>query len=345
MSFFRAISAAVLPLAALFFSGADAYAQSANVTYLEGSVDYQPSGQLRSPAQIGETLHPGDSIITGTNGLADLQRQNQAQITVSPGTVFTLRQIEQGGQKRDVLAVALGSIVFKFNQLFGREPEIATASASAGIRGTELTVYAGADGTSLFIVNKGKVDVTSGGKTVDLTEAEGVQVTPGQAPGAKFKVLAGFVNYSTWNADRVKAMLADPAASALRIEKQMSYFEEQIATLAPEYSKTAAALVAARARLKEVLQKEGSAAGNKYYGDSVFPLEKRGADLFLNIRYYALSALSLRTYVLGRLYLELATRYIAQPNNTLYSSFLRVYNRVLTSFQEKVVPYLVPADI
>ena len=330
---------------ALFLAPGFIYAQSADVTYVEGSVDLQPSGQDRTEAMIGDSLNPGDSIITGSDGIADLQKQDQSQITVSPGTVFTIRQISQGGQKRDVLALALGSISFKFNQVVGTEPLISTASAAAGIRGTELTVYAGSDGSSLFVVKSGKVDVTSAGQTVDLTQSEGVQVSPGQAPGAKFKVLAGFENFSSWNAGKVKAMLDDPVAAAERVEQQMSYYEKEIAVLEPEYAKNTEALTAARAKLKDVQQTQGKDAGQGYYTQNVFPLEKQGVGLFLNIRYYALSALSLKRFVLGRMYLDLTTRYITDPGNAMYTQFLNTYNRVVTTFDATVVPHLVAADI
>lgn len=326
--------------------GGRAFAQSADVTYVQGSVDLQPTGQPRGPAMIGDAMNPGDSIITGQDGLAQLQKASLADITVSPGTVFTLRQVDEGGTTRDVLSVSLGSLAFKFNQLGGKEPLIATASATAGIRGTQLKVYAGADGSSLFVVEKGKVVVSgASGTPVDLTANQGVEVNPGGPPGQKIKVLHGQVDYSTWNAGKLQKLLSDPAAAAGNVQKQMQSYIAQIDKLWPEYQKAYKELTIQREKLVEVRKKDGTKAGTDYYLKNVLPVEKDARGLFLNVRYYTLSALSLRRYVLGVMYVRLTSMYIVRQSNPTYQSFLRIYRDVIASYEKSVVPHLVAADI
>ena len=323
-----------------------AFAQQASVTYLEGSVDLQPAGQDRTEAQIGDSLNVGDSIITGDDGTAQLQKQDTTQINVSPNTVFTLRQRGgTGGQKRDVLSVALGSITFSFNQLAGNEPDISTPSASAGIRGTVLTVYAGADGSSLFIVKSGSVAVQSGGKMQLLAKDEGVEVNPGQPPGEKFKILRGQVDYSTWNKQKLDNILLDPQGAALRVEAQMKDYIAQIDALLPQYNETVAELKAERAKRDAIGKEQGTPAMQKYGQEHVYPLELLASAQFLNLRYYALSAFSLKRFVLGRMYIRLASMYITDRTNTVYEKFMGAYRDTVRIFDEKVVPLLVPADI
>ncbi len=323
-----------------------AFAQQADVIYVQGSVDLQPAGQDRTEAQIGDSLNVGDSIITGDDGSAQLQKQDTTQINVSPDTVFTLQQrASSGGQKRDVLSVALGSITFSFNQLAGNEPDISTPSASAGIRGTVLTVYAGADGSSLFVVKQGQVAVQSGGKTELVTKDEGVEVNPGEAPGQKFKALHGFVDYSTWNKQKLDSILRDPHRAALKVEAQMETYIDDIHKLAPEYNKTYAELTRQRAKRDAIGKELGKAAMEQYSREHVYPLELLATAQIINLRYYALSAFSLKRFVLGRMYIRLASMYITDQQNQLYRKFIEIYEKTVKTFNEEVVPLLVPADI
>ncbi len=323
-----------------------AFAQQASVIYVQGSVDLQPAGQDRTEAQIGDGLNLGDSIITGDDGSAQLQKQDTTQINVAPDTVFTLRQRSgAGGQKQDVLSVALGSITFSFNQLSGNEPDISTPSATAGIRGTVLTVYAGADGSSLFIVKEGKVAVESGGKLSLVTKDEGIEVNPGQPPGKKFEILHGFVNYRTWNKQKLDNILLDPQSAALRVESQMKDYITQIDELLPKYKETFAELIAERKKRDQVGKEEGAQAMGKYTAEHVFPLESLATAQYINLRYYALSAFSLKRFVLGRMYIRLASEYITNQSNPVYAKFLQVYRQTVKAFEATVVPLLVPADI
>jgi hypothetical protein len=335
----------MLVVSSVLWGGA-VYGQSAAVTYVEGGVDLRPHGRPRSEALIGDAVLPGDSIITGADGLAQLQKSNLSQITVSPDTVFTVRRIDDNGTKHDVLFVSLGSLAFKFNQLGGKEPLIATMSATAGIRGTVLKVYAGADGSSLFVVEAGKVSVTgTGGNSVDLTSNEGVEVAPGQPPGRKIKVLRGQISYASWNERRLKNLLLDPAGAALNVEKQMNVYIAHITEIWPKYQQVFAQLTSERAKLPRIEAKEGKQAQTDFYGKTVYPLEVLSNGLFLNLRYYTLSALSLRRYVLGRMYTRLTSLYITDEASSVYRRFLRVYRRIIAAYERSVVPHLVTADI
>ncbi|HUX21778.1 MAG TPA: hypothetical protein VMW69_11110 [Spirochaetia bacterium] len=332
--------------ALMLWVAAGAFAQSADVTYVEGSVDMEHHGQPRAEANIGDSLNPGDSVITGADGLAQLQKSNLADITVSPGTVFTLRQIDQNGTKQDVLAVSLGSLAFKFNQLGGKEPLIATLSATAGIRGTSLKVYAGADGSSLFVVESGKVSVSgTGGNSVDLTPNEGVEVSPGKPPGEKIKILYGKVDYASWNDQRLQNILMDPAAAVANVAKQLDDYVAKINDLAPRYKKTFEELQQNRSKLAGIKEKSGQKAMEDYYNKEVYPLEALSASLYINLRYYTLSALSLRRYVLGRMYTRITSMYINDENNVVFSRFIDAYRKALSTFERFVVPQLVAADI
>ena len=110
-------------LTAVFASGV-VCAEQADIVYVEGYVDVKDSRGARFEAEIGEVITTGDTVITGGDGRAEIERSTSAVINVAPRTVFTLMEIEEEGEKREVLSCALGSVKFKFNRLTGREPRI-----------------------------------------------------------------------------------------------------------------------------------------------------------------------------------------------------------------------------
>lgn len=183
------------------------------------------------------------------------------------------------------------------------------------------------------------------GKTTTLAPDEGVEVVPGQPPGEKFKVLRGQVNYATWNKQKIDNILLDPEGSALRVEQQMNDYINQLNELLPKYKESKAQLDANRAQLDVIEKQQGKDARQKYYAEKVYPLEVLASSQFLNVRYYALSAFSLKRFVLGRMYIRLASSYMNDVGNPIYQKFLAVYNRSVQSFNASVVPFLVAADI
>ncbi|MFW6223644.1 MAG: FecR family protein, partial [Spirochaetota bacterium] len=203
-------------------------AQDAEVAYVEGFPELRSSGGARFELDFGDLVESGDSVITGATDYAELERGTGNTIRVNENTVFTLQQVEREGRTETVLENTVGSVSYRFNRVTGREPRIGTASAAAGVRGTELTVYAGDDGTSLFAVDSGLVDVEAEGRTVSLTENEAVEVVAGQAPGEKFEWLGAELDFSTWNADRLDVFLEDPLEGLVRIEERLNYFAEQV---------------------------------------------------------------------------------------------------------------------
>jgi hypothetical protein len=199
-------------LAALFLAAAlAAGAVPAGVAYTEGQASVRFKRGTVRDAAIGDILNTGDGVRTGADGFVELE-QRGVTLRIDPGTVFTLMEKEQKGRATGVLSLVLGSVKFRYDKLTGQEPLIQTASCIAGVRGTELTVYAGVDGSALIVVEKGAVEVESEGATVALSPEEAVEVRPGQPPGDKFTVRRDQID-CTWNDDKLQAMAADPLAS------------------------------------------------------------------------------------------------------------------------------------
>ncbi len=337
--------AAVLGGALFLLAAGPAFGQQADVVYLEGYPELRPSGGRSLELDFGDLVRPGDSVVTGRTDFVELEQGSGNTIRVAADTVFTLQEVEEDGETQTVLSTAVGSVALRFDRITGREPRIATPATVAGVRGTELTVYAGSDGSALFLVDSGLVDVEAAGTTVSLTDGEGVEVPPGGPPGEKFSRVGRELDFSTWNQGRVDAFLDDPVAGMERISDRLSYFQEEMMRLIPIYADLSEKLANLRREVTRLSQEGPEEEYERLRSEEFFPLMNDAQATFVNIRYYSLSALSLRRFVASRVYTQMKQKYLLNSGDATYRRFLSIYHSALADFESVVVPQLVPADI
>lgn len=321
------------------------FAQTADVVYIDGWVDLKRAGKVLEEALIGDVVRIGDSVLTGEDGRAELTRQGASRILISPNTIFLLSETVKAGEKQTVLSCVLGAVSMRFDRMTEKEPIITSPSISAGVRGTEFTVFTAPDGTTLVAVESGLVDVEASGATVSLSAEEGVEVRPGEPPGEKFKVLRGQIDYSGWSAEKMESFLEDPSGALDRLNLRMKEYAARIEEYKGLEARLRQAAVIERDRLAGIKAEKGEAAMLDHYKTIVQPLDEQTAFSILNQRFYALSALSLRRYIMTSLYVTMKTRYLPDPSSGIYSSFLDKYNKLLALYEEGVVPHLVEADM
>ncbi len=340
----RSLTARVLFSTAFLLAACAAFAIPTDITYAEGEASIRFRSGKQQEAEIGAVVNTGDMLKTGRDGLVELD-QKGVVLKISPNTIFTLMEREQKGSSTPVLSVALGSIKFRYNKLTGKEPTVQTNGCAMGVRGTEFSVFAGADGSSLIVVDSGTVEVEAEGRTVSLAPDEGVEVRLGQGPGEKFAVHSDQIDYSTWNDEKLAGMLADPAAAMTGIEERMASYIASVAEYDGLYREYKQKLDEERQKRIKISEESGAEEARKYEGEIVMPLMLTTSSLFLNLRFYSLAALSLRRWVGGRLYLFMKSRHITSPADTAYTDFLGRFERLLAGFERSIAPQLVEADI
>ncbi len=321
-------------------------AQPAEVVYLEGLPEIYPGGGSPFPADFGDAVETGDSVVTGSSDYVELERGPSELIRVSPDTVFTIREEDRGGKRQSVLSAAAGEIAFRFDRITGEsEPRLGSASVSAAVRGTEVTVYVGDEGTTLFLVESGQIAVESAetAQTVDAGQATEVGLV-GQA-GKPFVWDAERIDYASWNAERVDRFLDEPVTGVRTVREKLRAFAERVELLRPRYEAAYQSLEEARDRYEQIEEEDGEEALRRYQRETVRPLIEQAQAVILNLRYNALSALSLRRFVLGKMYMNMKSRYIFDQDAAEYREFIGIYNDTLEEFEERIVPELVPADI
>jgi hypothetical protein len=336
----KACLLSVLFLAAALAAGA----VPAGVAYTEGEATVRFKSGAQRDAAIGDVLNTGDGVRTGADGMVELD-QKGVTVHINPGTVFTLMEKDQKGKTAGVLSLALGSIKFRYSRLTGQEPLIQTASCIAGVRGTELSVYAGVDGSSLIVVEKGAVEVEAEGTTVALAPEEAVEVRPGQPPGMKFRPPSVKIDYRQWNEEKLQGLLADPAAAMQDVLKQLDFYVAKTREAYELYMDSSDRLKQERQTQRELLKVGKRDEAQARERDLVFPLSLETANLVLNYRYYSLAALSLRRYVGGRMYLFLKAGQIREPMDPSLLAFHEKFEEMLAAFEEYIVPRLLEVDI
>lgn len=329
-----------LLLSAVLALAATAFAQTADVVYLEGDPKLRDGAGAMQGLDYGSRMKTGDSIITGRKDLVDLTQGEESTIRVRPDTVFTIREVETQGKKEQVLTTAVGAVTMRFRKLAGTEPRVGTTSTVAGIRGTELTIYAGPDGSSLFVVNSGLVAVEANGTTVDLAENEGVEVSAAGKPGEKFSVIGRELDFSAWATGKTEAFLQDPKAALGQIKTKLADFRAGLDEWTAKYGVAKVESAAAVATMNAIKDK---AEQEKYRDETWRPLADQAGTAVLNYRYYALSAFSLRRYVLGPMYAQMKTRHLMADTDE-NRTFMEAYAAVLAEYKTVFNPYLNPTD-
>ena len=322
-------------------------AQEAELVYVDyPEVEIRRENGATVVADFGDQLRYGDSVITTRYGSAEIELTSGGTVTVSPDTVYSLAEIETSGGRQTVMSVAFGSVRFRFQQVAGtREPSIGTPTSVAGVRGTEFTANVAIDGSTVFIVDEGEVAVSGGGSTVTLVSNQGVQVNPGEAPGETFDAIERAFDFARFNQDRLEALVADPVAAVEGLAVTMNGFIDQLQIIAPRFEAAEAALSEAREQRVKLAESGTDEEQEDYYLHTYVPLRDERQVLFLNMRFYARSALSLRRYVLGRLAVALELEDIAGRAPVGYDEFRAAYADLLDRYERVVVPVLDPSDI
>src|SRR5687768_12031405 len=137
--FAAACIAALAPYAALAASG--------EFTFVVGDVTLNKPGSAPTKPVRGTTVDPGDRIVTGANGMAQLTMVDQARLSLRPSTQFVIeaypdrRDSDQGGVLnliKGTLRTFTGLIASSNRERFVMKTRVATV----GIRGSGNILYA-----------------------------------------------------------------------------------------------------------------------------------------------------------------------------------------------------------
>ena len=336
----------LLTIIALLAAGWIATAETVGIiTYVEGWVDLKSGKGTPVEAFIGDEIRTGDSVITGSDGIATIEREGALTINIASDTVFTLQEIDTDTGKETAMAAAVGSVKFKFGKLIGKEPQIRTPSMVAGVRGTEFTVWTAPEGSTLVAVTSGEVAVSAEGATVSLLADEGVSVEPGKLPGEKFSVLGRPLNHKEWAQKKMDEFLEDPMDTLEGLHRTLLSYYREIDDLKAAFEQLQNDIDGLKAEQKQILADEGKEKAGLFYKERIYPVEVKQTRAYANMRYWAVSAYNLKRHALAKTYLVIKTKYLADPDVDVYRDFISGYKRITDEFWRQTKELLSYADV
>ena len=141
---------------------------------------------------------------------------------------------------------------------------------------------------------------------------------------------------------RLDDLLKDPVAGSKKVEKILDDYIRKIAALEKEWESQKVKIDQAEQILSEMNKTQGVEAGNRYYNEVVIPLRTQTGYTILNIRHYSLSALSLKQYIEGRLFIRLKAMALSGNSNKDFFDNWRV---VQSKFTASIAKYIELRDI
>lgn len=136
-------------------------------------------------AEAGMPLEPGDLLRTGPDGSAEIAWEGEGLVVLGPSSDFA---VELMGKDKSRLFLGYGKLAAKIRKLAqGRVIELASPTALAVVRGTELAMEETEGGTArVGVLDEGRLFVTGaqGGAEVELKANQETQIFKGKNPDA-----------------------------------------------------------------------------------------------------------------------------------------------------------------
>lgn len=157
-----------------------AFALSGTLVYVEGDVTLQ-TGPDRRDAAIGDSIGPGDVVVTGPRSLAEIDLAHHTTVKLKERTTLAIDSIG------DLTSVTLsaGGVFTNISQKLTGRFSVKTDTAIAGVRGTQFFVAFGrtidAKPDVWLCVNEGSVEVAipQTGQTVVVPKGLGINIIGG----------------------------------------------------------------------------------------------------------------------------------------------------------------------
>jgi len=152
-----------------------ALANTGKVDFTIGNVTVTGSDGRGRPLTKGAEVKSGDKIVSSVDGRAQIRFSDGAYVSLQPNTEFDIRQYRYSGKTDGTESALFG--LFKgamrtVTGLVGRANknryQIATTTATIGIRGTGGLIAIGADGSTLVTGTSGIWTLTNKGGTIDI---------------------------------------------------------------------------------------------------------------------------------------------------------------------------------
>jgi hypothetical protein len=261
------------------------------VDWVSGNVTYSHMKGPWDELKVGIKLQAGDIIKTGMNSETTLL-DDGGEIHILENSTFSISEIYEKEEQKSAFMLFLGRMKFKLARTAKKEPEIRTQTVNLAIRGTELQVGAGYDGSTLVLLEDGEVAVRGNRSELILSKGEGTQVAFGEEPSEKFEILTKVIDWDEWFSFSKESVKGNELSFLLKIHDRFREIESQIRdfeTIRERMLAEKEELIRKRDELLEAGKKDEAAQYSREAGGK----SKKAFHAIVNIRFLALSSIGL----------------------------------------------------
>ena len=164
--------------------------RSARIKFLKGNVQRNEGKGWHSVSRVGTILLQQDKLKTGGNGRVEVQFDDGSLLQLTSNSSISLKEYSYSrkGRKANV-NLKKGAIFANVNKLRRNSNfKVSTATAVAGVRGTQFYVSIDKKENVKLEVYKGGVDISANNKKVSVKAGQETIVKKGSAPTDPTKI-------------------------------------------------------------------------------------------------------------------------------------------------------------
>ncbi len=176
-------SVLAMAVASAYPLNATAAATAGTAQFIAGEVNVRRGDGSSNPLVKGKNLESGESIVTGTNGRAQVKWTDGGLLSLQPNTEFRITNyVDQADPKQDRFLVDLlrGSMR-AITGLIGKRNKdnykVTTTTATIGIRGSGFTAGYNPDGSLSVTTELDAIEVCNSAGCVGLTAGESTRIS------------------------------------------------------------------------------------------------------------------------------------------------------------------------
>jgi hypothetical protein len=297
------------------------------VDFVKGNVTFSHLGSGWKAVKVGTELVSGDMIKTGPASEASLTEEGM-EIRVLENSTFTVSEKYENESRKPSFMLFLGRMKFKLGSGGEGEPEVQTQAVNLTIRGTDFEVGSGHDGSTIVLLNQGRVAVAGPSRELVLETGEGTEVPFGEEPVEKFEVMTRVIDWNAWFVLSKESVIGNEADLLSRVLLRFEDIEKRIAG----YEELRAASLKEKEehiRRRDAFQKAGRKDEAVEYSRLAAGKSRIAFHSVVNIRFLALSSIGLFDLA-GSIYSG-----VKEPPRELadtFSSIQRIYKEIESKY-------------
>ena len=98
-------------------------------------------------------------------------------------------------------------------------------------------------------------------------------------------------------------------------------------------------------QFNEIKENLGDEEATKFLQEKVTPVGHQESIIFSNLRYFALTAFSLKRYVMASQFSLIKAQSLVNKNDETFKDFMAIYDRIILKIEDRIFNFLVQNDI